>query len=94
MEIGKKLKRSYPRDNIVFEYSHSAVLDQNGGEVPRCDLTEKAALERLPKLFFARVRPEIVQFRAYSEPGTASPTLLRQAIDGSWVFLNQGHSSV
>jgi hypothetical protein len=63
-EIAKKLKRGYPRDNIVFENSATAVLYQNGAEVLRCAMTDKAGLERLLKLFFAYERPEIAQFRA------------------------------
>lgn len=62
-EIARKFKRGYPRDNIVFENSHTAVLHQNGAEVLRCDMTDTAGLERLLKLFFAWERPEIAQFR-------------------------------
>ena len=62
-EIAKKLRRGYPKDNIVFENSATAVLWQNGAEVMRCDMTDLAALERLLVLFFGYERPEIAEFR-------------------------------
>jgi hypothetical protein len=62
-EIAKKLRRGYPRDNIVFENSATAALYQNGAEVMRCEMTDLAALERLLALFFGYERPEIAEFR-------------------------------
>ena len=62
-EIAAKFKRGYPRDNIIFEDSRSAVLIQNGNEVMRCPVQDADGLEHLLGLFFGYERPEITQFR-------------------------------
>jgi len=62
-EIDFKLRRGYPKSNIVFEDSTKAVLIQNGEEVMRCGVDEVAELEKLLKLFFGYQRPEIEAFR-------------------------------
>ena len=51
-EIDLKLRRGYPRDNIIFEDSTEAVLLQNGKEVFRCAVDDVISLEKLLKLFF------------------------------------------
>ncbi len=66
-EIGKKFKKGYPQDNIVFTDDVTAVLWQNRNEVLRCDMTDTHALARLLKLFFGFERPEIAGFRAAVE---------------------------
>lgn len=66
-EIGKKLKKGYPQDNIIFSDDVTAVLWQNRYEVLRCDMTDTHALGRLLKLFFSFERPEIAGFRAAVE---------------------------
>ena len=62
-EIIKKFRRGYPKSNIIFEDSLSAVLIQNGDEVMRCPTNDGARLERLLGLFFGYQRPEIAEFR-------------------------------
>jgi hypothetical protein len=62
-EIAAKFRRGYPRDNIIFEDSVSAVLIQNGNEVLRCPVDNVVKLEHLLDLFFSYERPEIAQFR-------------------------------
>ncbi|MDB5571552.1 MAG: hypothetical protein JWN93_2735, partial [Hyphomicrobiales bacterium] len=62
-EIAVKFRRGYPRDNIIFEDTRTAVLIQNGNEQFRCALGDVDALERLLDLFFSFERPEIAQFR-------------------------------
>ncbi len=62
-EIAAKFRRGYPRDNIIFEDSRSAVLIQNANEVMRCAVLEVDKLEHLLDLFFSYERPEITQFR-------------------------------
>ncbi|MCB1885230.1 MAG: N-6 DNA methylase [Geminicoccaceae bacterium] len=62
-EIEAKLRRGYPRDNIVFEDSRTAVLYQHGHEVARCSVEDADALEKLLGAFFAFERPEIAGFR-------------------------------
>jgi predicted helicase len=66
-EIGKKFKKGYPQDNIIFTDDVTAVLWQNRSEVMRCDMTDTHALEKLLKLFFGFERPEIAGFRAAVE---------------------------
>ena len=62
-EIDFKLRRGYPKTNIVFEDSTQAVLIQHGEEVMRCGVEDVAQLEKLLKLFFGYERPEIEAFR-------------------------------
>lgn len=86
-EIGKKFKKGYPQDNIVFSDDATVVLWQHRQEVMRCAVEDTAALEKLLKLFFGYERPEIADFRAAVEQfKTDLPAVLdalRQMIDGA-----------
>nr|WP_249130634.1 N-6 DNA methylase [Bradyrhizobium diazoefficiens] len=62
-EIATKLRRGYPRDNIIFEDSKTAVLLQHGSEVTRCPVNNTDKLQYLIDLFFKYERPEIADFR-------------------------------
>ena len=62
-EIQKKFNRGYPRDNIVFEDSQTAVLFQNGGEAMRVDMRRPGELHRLIRTFLDYELPEIEEFR-------------------------------
>ncbi len=62
-EIQAKFNRGYPRDNIVFEDSQTAVLIQNGGEAMRVDMTRPGELHRLISRFLDYDLPEIEEFR-------------------------------
>jgi hypothetical protein len=62
-EIAAKLRRGYPRDNIVFEDSRTAVLMQYGNEVMRCPVDDTDKLPHLLDLFFKYERPEVADFR-------------------------------
>lgn len=66
-EVGKKFRKGYPQDNIIFSDDTLAVLWQNRQEVMRCDMADTEALSRLLKLFFSFERPEIAGFRAAVE---------------------------
>jgi predicted helicase len=79
-EIALKSKRGYPLDNIVFEDSRSAVLIQNREEVTRCAVDDVAALEKLLKLYFAFVRPEVAQFRKAVEQFQADLPAVLEAL--------------
>ena len=61
-EIAKKFRDGYPKSNIIFEDSATAVLYQDGVEVIRCAVDD-AALQQLLDLFFGYQRPEIANFR-------------------------------
>ena len=84
-EVGKKFRKGYPQDNIIFSDDAVAVLWQNRQEVLRCDMTDTVALAKLLKLFFSFERPEIAGFRAAVEQfKTDLPAVLlalRQMID-------------
>src|SRR5258708_781265 len=62
-EIAAKFRRGYPRDNIIFEDSKTAVLFQYGNEVMRCSVDDTDKLPHLLELFFKYERPEVADFR-------------------------------
>ena len=62
-EIQAKFNRGYPRDNIVFEDSETAILFQNGQQVMRVDMSNLAGLHRLIRRFLDYELPEIEEFR-------------------------------
>ena len=62
-EIQAKFNRGYPRDNIVFEDSETAVLFQNGAESMRADMARSGDLHRLIHRFLDYELPEIGEFR-------------------------------
>ena len=62
-EIQAKFNRGYPRDNIIFEDSRTAVLVQNGSEAMRVDMSRPRELHRLIQNFLDYELPEIEEFR-------------------------------
>ena len=62
-EIKVKFNRGYPRDNIIFEDSQTAVLVQNGNEAMRVDMSRDGELHRLIRIFLDYELPEIQEFR-------------------------------
>ena len=76
-EIKVKFNRGYPRDNIIFEDSQTAVLVQNGNEAMRVDMSRVGELHRLIRVFLDYELPEIQEFRhAQSQFKTDLPTVL------------------
>ena len=76
-EIQAKFNRGYPRDNIIFEDSQTAVLVQNGKEAMRVDMSQDGELHRLIRIFLNYELPEIQEFRhAQSQFKTDLPTVL------------------
>lgn len=63
LEIQKKFEKGYPRDNILFEDSSTAVLIQNGIEVQRADVGDPPALDSLLKNFVNYELPDVRAFR-------------------------------
>jgi predicted helicase len=63
-EIEKKFAKGYPKENILFEDSRTAVLIQNGQEVLRTSLEDAATLDRLLTAFVGYERPAVRDFRA------------------------------
>ena len=86
-EIQAKFARGYPRDNIVFEDSNTAVLFQNGAEALRADMSRPADLHRLIRAFLDYELPEIGEFRQARQQFAADlPSVLenlRQAVAGA-----------
>jgi predicted helicase len=84
-EIEKKFRRGYPRDNIIFEDSRTAVLIQRGNEIMRCAVDDTEKLLRLLELFFDYERPEVADFRKavsqFQEDLPAVLAALRDMID-------------
>ena len=62
-EIQNKFNRGYPKDNIIFEDSETAVLVQNGDVAQRADMRKPGELHRLIRLFLDYELPEIEDFR-------------------------------
>ena len=62
-EIRKKFEKGYPKENIIFEDSQTAVLIQNGSEVQRVSMKDAEKLHSIITRFINFERPEIQQFR-------------------------------
>ena len=62
-EITRKFDRGYPRDNIIFEDSRTAVLIQNREEAMRADMSRPGDLHRLIRSFLNYELPQIEEFR-------------------------------
>ena len=76
-EIRVKFNRGYPKDNIIFEDSQTAVLVQNGSEAIRVDMSRDGELHRLIRVFLDYELPEIQEFRqAQNQFKTDLPTVL------------------
>ena len=86
-EIQKKFDRGYPRDNIIFEDSETAVLIQNREETMRVDMSRAGELHRLIRHFLDYELPEIQKFRqAQQQFKVDLPEVLqnlRQSIDAA-----------
>ncbi len=62
-EIERKFNRGYPRDNIIFEDSQTAVFIQNREEAMRADMSRPGELHRLIRRFLDYELPQIEEFR-------------------------------
>ncbi|MBK8805525.1 MAG: N-6 DNA methylase [Bacteroidales bacterium] len=61
-EIEKKFAKGYPKENILFEDSNTAVLFQGGNEIMRVKTNDAEALDRIIKEFIKYQRPEVENF--------------------------------
>ena len=86
-EIQKKFDRGYPRDNIIFEDSRTAILIQNREETMRVDMTRTGELHRIIRHFLDYELPEIKAFRQAQQQFTVDlPEVLRnlrQSVDAA-----------
>jgi predicted helicase len=62
-EIKKKFDKGYPKDNILFEDSQTAILIQNGAEVLRASIEDTEDFDHLLTTFVTFERPEVKNFR-------------------------------
>jgi hypothetical protein len=62
IEVKKKFKAGYPKDNILFQAPDRAILYQNGNLVIDTDITQPANLIDTLKLFFEYKPPEYEQW--------------------------------
>ena len=87
VEIRRKFDSGYPRDNIIFEDSKTAILYQNGELARRANMRRPGELHRLIRLFLEYELPEIEEFRkAQRQFAEDLPTVLdnlRAAIDAA-----------
>lgn len=89
-EIEFKFRRGYPKTNIIFEDSETAVLIQHGEEVMRCGVEDVNRLEQLLKLFFGYERPEIEAFRKAVEQFKAD---LPEVLKALREMIEQAHAA-
>ena len=86
-EIQRKFNRGYPRDNILFEDSETAVLIQNREEAMRVDMSRPNELHRLIRRFLDYELPQIEEFRQaqrqFKDDLPAVLANLREAIDAA-----------
>jgi len=61
-EIRKKFNAGYPKTNILFEDSKTAVLFQNGEEIKRCKIREEKELDKIISLLVNFEHPEVKSF--------------------------------
>ena len=84
-EIQRKLNRGYPRDNIIFEDSQTAVLIQNSDVAMRVDMARPGELHRLIRRFLDYELPQIEEFlKSQQQFKTDLPAVLanlRDALD-------------
>jgi len=62
-EIKKKFNKGYPKDNILFEDSQTAILYQNGQKVLEVKMTDPENLDKVIKQFVNFEREEVHKFR-------------------------------
>ncbi len=61
-EVVRKFEKGYPRDNILFQTPHRALLWQNGQQVSDADLTDPTQLIKILDTFFAYRPPEYTEW--------------------------------
>ena len=78
VEIQKKFSSGYPKDNIIFEDTVTAVLFQNGGESMRVDMKQSERLHALICHFLDHQPVQIEEFRrAQDQFKTDLPAVLK-----------------
>ena len=63
-EVVHKLEAGYPRDNILFQTPHRAILWQNNHQMPEANLRDRTQLIRVLETFFSHRPPEYTEWEA------------------------------
>ena len=63
-EVVRKLEAGYPRDNILFQTPHRAILWQNNHQMPEANLRDRTQLIRVLETFFSHRPPEYTEWEA------------------------------
>ena len=63
-EVVGKLEAGYPRDNILFQTPHRAILWQNNHQMPEANLRDRTQLIRVLETFFSHRLPEYTEWEA------------------------------
>ena len=75
-EVVRKFERGYPRDNILFQEPHRAILWQNNYQTLDADLTDPTELIGTLETFFSHQPPEYTEWEnAVSEFRERVPAL-------------------
>ena len=61
-EVVRKLEAGYPRDNILFQTPHRAILWQNNHQMPEANLRDRTQLIRVLETFFSHRPPEYTEW--------------------------------
>jgi hypothetical protein len=89
-EIIAKFRKGYPKENIIFEDSVTAILWQDGREATQAAMEDVEALFALLTRFFAHERREIADFRkAVKQFATDLPAVL----EALRAIMSQGQSA-
>jgi type I restriction-modification system DNA methylase subunit len=81
-EIAVKFARGYPKDNILFEDTHTAVLYQGGYEFMRASFADVKALDGLLTRFVSYEPPEVSEFHKAIEAFSADVYGLSDTLRG------------
>ena len=61
-EVVRKLEAGYPRDNILFQTPHRAILWQNNHQMPEANLRDRTQLIKVLETFFSHRPPEYTEW--------------------------------
>ena len=81
-EIQKKFEAGYPRDNILFQAPHRAIIYQDGREYFDEDISQPEQLVDALKPFFAYQPPHFEEWQ--TRPSTSSRISCRSSPPASW----------
>jgi predicted helicase len=91
-EIEKKFAKGYPKGNILFEDSNTAVLIQDGNECMRVSISDTDALDRLITQFASYRPPHIDNFHKAIELFKQDIPKVTETLRG--IIVAEGHTNV